>query len=216
VRWYEKPNPDHLFAIALDPSLGTGGDPAAIQVFDINTMRQVAEWQHNLTPIAHQVRIMTEICKYLADEINDEKQIYYSVENNTIGEAALNAIYDIGEENIPGIFLSEPIKGGSGRRHRKGFNTSHRNKLAACAKLKSWIENDKMTVRSKSLVSELKNFVAAGPTYKAKVGEHDDLVMSALLVVRMVMLLKQYDSDLDEHLKDGYDEIIEPMPFIVL
>ena len=34
--------------------------------------------------------------------------IYYSVENNTLGEAALVPIQDIGEENISGYFLSEP------------------------------------------------------------------------------------------------------------
>ena len=216
VRWYSDPNPAHMHAVALDPSLGTGGDPAAIQVFDMNTMQQVAEWQHNLTPIQHQVRIMTEICKHLDEVLDDPQQIYYSVENNTIGEAALNAIYDIGEEHIPGIFLSEPVKSGTGRRYRKGFNTNHRNKLAACAKMKAWVETDKMGIRSKALITELKNFVAAGNTFKAKVGETDDLVMSALLVVRMVLLLKQYDSDLDENLRDVYDEIIEPMPFIVI
>ena len=82
--------------------------------------------------------------------------------------------------------------------------------------MKAWVETDKMGIRSKALITELKNFVAAGNTFKAKVGETDDLVMSALLVVRMVLLLKQYDSDLDENLRDVYDEIIEPMPFIVI
>jgi len=218
VRWYGKPVAEHIHAIALDPSLGTGGDPAAIQVWDINTMTQVAEWQHNLTPIAHQVKIMIEICRYLGEVLDETDQIYYSVENNTIGEAALNAIFDTGEENIPGIFLSEPAKAvaGSNRRYRKGFNTNHRGKLAACAKMKSWIENDKMRVNSKILISELKNFVATGPTYKAKVGMHDDLVMSTLLIVRMALMLKQYDSDLDEILRDHSDEMIEPMPFIVI
>jgi hypothetical protein len=33
--------------------------------------------------------------------------IYYSVENNTIGEAALISIAEYGEENIPGYFLSD-------------------------------------------------------------------------------------------------------------
>lgn len=216
VRWYSKPRPDAIHAIALDPSLGTGGDPAAIQVFDITNMIQVAEWQHNLTPIQKQVGIMVEICKYLAEELDDPMQIYYSVENNTIGEATLNAIVEIGEENIPGTFLSEPAKMGSSRRYRKGFTTGHKNKLAACAKFKSWIENNKIKIKSKSLISELKNFVAVGNSFKAKVGETDDLVMSTLLVVRMAMLLKQYDQDLAENLTDSIDEVVEPMPFIIL
>jgi hypothetical protein len=217
VRWYEKPQQNHTYAVALDPSLGTGGDPAAIQVWDLSTMKQVAEWQHNLTIIQKQVAIMSEICKYIAEEVEDPTLIYYSIENNTIGEAALNAIHDIGEENIQGNFLSEPAGNSSGaRRYRKGFNTSHRSKISACAKLKLWVETDRMSIKSKSLISELKNFVASGNTYKAKIGETDDLVMSTLLIVRMALQLRNYDQDLSENLKDELEDIIEPMPFILI
>lgn len=216
VRWYSKPIKNHVYGVALDPSLGTGGDPAAIQVWDLSTMTQVAEWQHNTTPIQKQVAIMSEICKYIAEEIDSSNDIYYSVENNTLGEAALNAIADIGEDKIAGIFLSEPNSGGGGRRYRKGFNTNHKNKLAACAKMKLWIETDKMLPKSKSLVSELKNFVATGNTYKAKVGETDDLVMATLLIVRIALLLRNYDSDLSDNLTDTLEDIVEPMPFMIV
>ena len=216
VRWYEKPIPGNVYSVALDPSLGTGGDPAAIQVWDLTTMRQVAEWQHNLTVIQRQVAIMSEICRYIAEETDEPSNLYYSVENNTIGEAALNAIQDIGEDKIAGTFLSEPGVSSSNRRYRKGFSTNHKSKLAACAKMKLWVETDRMTVRSKSLISELKNFVATGNTYKAKIGETDDLVMSTILIVRMAMLLRQYDSDLSENLTDTFDDVfIEPMPFMI-
>jgi hypothetical protein len=215
VRWYEKPIRGHLYGVALDPSLGTGGDPAAIQVWDLTTMNQVAEWQHNLTVIQRQVAIMSEICKYIAEETDDPANLYYTVENNTIGEAALNAIADIGEEKIAGNFLSEP-QSGSNRRYRKGFNTSHRGKIAACAKMKLWIEQDKMKVRSKILISELKNFVASGNTYKAKLGETDDLVMSTILIVRMAIMLRHYDADLNDNLTDSLEDIIEPMPFMII
>jgi hypothetical protein len=218
VRWYEKPSSGNIYGVALDPSLGTGGDYAAIQVWDITNMKQVAEWQHNLTIIQKQVAIMSEICKYIVETTDEPTNLYYTVENNTIGEAALNAIYDIGEENIPGIFISEPQSGGSGsnRRYRKGFSTNHRGKLAACAKMKLWVEQDKMIVRSKSLITELKNFVAIGNTYKAKIGETDDLVMSSILVVRIAMLLRQFDSEISDNLTDNIDEIIEPMPFMMI
>jgi hypothetical protein len=71
-----------------------------------------------------------------------------------------------------------------------------------------------MKINSKPLISELKTFVATGQSYAAKVGETDDLVMSSLLVVRMLMLLQTFHSELDAHLKDHGDMIIEPMPFI--
>jgi hypothetical protein len=215
VRWYAKPVAGNMYAVALDPSLGTGGDPAAIQVWDLTTMSQVAEWRHNLTNIQKQVAIMTEICRYIVDTTDDPTNLYYSIENNSIGEAALNSIADIGEDKIAGQFLTEPGAGGAGRRHRKGFNTNHRNKLNACAKLKFWIETDRMKIFSKSLISEFKNFVASGNSFKAKVGETDDLVMSTLLIVRMAMLLKDYDQDLSDNLADSFESFIEPLPFMV-
>jgi hypothetical protein len=213
VRWFQKPRAGRTYVVSLDPSLGTGGDPSAIQVFEANTTEQVAEWRHNRTPIPEQIRILADICSHINQEVNDIKSIYYSVENNTIGEAALISIAEYGEENIQGYFLSEPNGGGS-RRYRKGFNTSNKPKLAACNKLKTLIESGKMKIRSASLVSELKTFVASGVSYAAKVGETDDLVMALLLNIRMLQLLQTYDTGIDIQMRDHGDIVIAPMPFI--
>ena len=214
VRWYKKPIPGHIYVVGLDPSLGTGGDPAAIQVFEANSTEQVAEWRHNKTDIPTQMRILTNIIQHLYDTVKDDKSIYFSIENNTIGEAALISIAEYGEENIKGYFLSEN-NSGSTRRFRKGFNTSHKPKLAACAKMKNLVETGRMKVNSRSLVSEFKNFVAVGTSYQAKQGETDDLVMATLLTVRMLQVLQSYHSNLDEQMRDHQDVTIEPLPFIM-
>ena len=215
IRWYKRPERDKTYAVALDPSLGTGSDPAAIQVFELPGLKQVAEWSHNKTIVQRQVVILKEICGYLAD-VAGQTHVYYSVENNTLGEAALVCISEIGEENIPGIFLSEPKRmGGGGTRFRKGFNTTNKSKLSACAKFKSLVETKRLFIASKALISELKNFIASGGSYAAKIGEHDDLVMSTLLAVRMIQMLQSFDATLDSELKDGIDDFIEPMPFIM-
>jgi hypothetical protein len=208
VRWYKKPQADKIYVVGLDPSLGTGGDPAAIQVFEANSTEQVAEWRHNRTDIPTQIRILADIIRHLNDVVQDPKSIYYSVENNSIGEAALISINEYGEENIQGYFLSEPGKS------RKGFNTSNKPKLAACAKFKHLIESNRMTIYSPSLVTELKSFVASGVGYAAKIGETDDLIMAALLVTRMLQLLQSYHSDLDTQMRDHRDSMIEPLPFV--
>jgi hypothetical protein len=215
VRWYKTPVKDGMYVVALDPSLGTGGDPAAIQVFDARTTDQIAEWRHNKTDIPTQVRILADIVKELYAVTKDEKSIYYSVENNTIGEAALISIAEYGEQNIPGYFLSDnSVTGSSGRRFRKGFNTTNRSKITACNKFKILVESGRMTINSRPLVSELKTFVAMGTSYAAKPGETDDLVMASLLAVRMLLMLQTYHADLDTHLKDHGDMIVEPFPFI--
>jgi hypothetical protein len=214
VRWYKRPEAGMTYLVALDPSLGTGGDPAAIQIFELPTFNQVGEWQHNRTPVQRQVGILSEITKYIAETVS-VNNIYYSVENNTLGEAALISISELGEENIRGTFLSEPKRVGSGRRYRKGFNTTNNSKISACAKLKNLIESKRMRLCSKNLMSELKTFVANGTSYAAKPGETDDLVMSLILVVRMAQLLQSYDSQLDNAMRDTMDDFIEPMPFIM-
>lgn len=214
VRWYKKPSSQYTYMVALDPSLGTGGDPSAIQIFELPSLIQVGEWQHNRTPIQQQIRILTEITKYLCDVVSPTS-VYYSVENNTLGEAALISISELGEENIKGIFLSEPRRVGGGSRHRKGFTTTNKSKLSACAKMKHLIETKRLTINSKNLISELKTFVASGPSYAAKIGETDDLVMALLLVVRMAQEMQNYDAHLDRTLKDNMDSVIEPMPFIM-
>lgn len=216
VRWYAKPQKDHVYLVALDPSLGTGGDPSAIQVLELPEMKQVAEWQHNRTPVQQQIKILGEITRYLVDAIGCNTDVYYSVENNTLGEAALVAIEEYGEEKIAGIFLSEPARTGTGRRYRKGFTTTNKSKLTVCSKFKSLVENRKIHIASKSLISELKTFVAAGSGFAAKIGETDDLVMSILLAVRMATFLREFDSNLDDKLRDKAEEIILPMPFIMI
>ena len=199
--------------VALDPSLGTGGDPAAIQIFEANTTEQVGEWQHNRTTIPEQVRILADIIAEINGVVNDPQSIYYSVENNTIGEAALLSIAEFGEENIKGYFLSDRSVIGE-RRWRKGFNTTPKSKLTACNKLKVLLESGRMILHSRPLISELKTFVAHGVSYAAKPGETDDLVMATVLAVRMMMLLQEYHAELDKQLKDHNDKIIEPMPFM--
>lgn len=216
VRWYKEPEANKIYVVALDPSLGTGGDPAAIQVFEANTTIQVAEWRHNQTDIPAQIRILSDIVTHIFERVQDTNSIYYSVENNTVGEAALISIAEWGEENIRGYFLSDPHGPTTGRRHRKGFNTTNRSKIAACAKFKNLVESGRMQIRSRSLVSELKNFVASGTSYAAKLGETDDLVMSCILATRMLQLLQSFHGELDGHIRDHGDTVIEPMPFISL
>ena len=209
VRWYKKPNKGMIYCVGLDPSLGTGSDPAAIQIYEANTTTQVGEWKHNKTDIPNQIKLLAEVNKYIVECTGEPNNIYYSIENNSIGEAALISLNEYGEANIPGIFLSETGK------KRKGFNTTQKVKLTACAKFKTLLESKKLQVNSRSLISELKTFIASGGSYAAKIGDTDDLVMSTLLVIRMLQQLGDYHYDLESHIRD-HDEFIAPLPFFAV
>jgi len=211
LRIYDKIEKDNLYVVAWDPSLGTGGDPAAIEVFRLPDLAQIAEWQHNKTDIRGQLRMLISILEHIRESGVENDQIYWSVENNTLGEAALVAIAEHGEERIPGYFLSEP---GS---KRKGFNTTNKSKIAACTKLKYYLESGKMNPRSKNLIQELKTFVAHGVSFAAKEGETDDLVMGTLLAVRLVEHLMKYDERTYTRLveRDSSD-FVSPMPIGII
>jgi hypothetical protein len=218
TRWYTKPTPDNIYLVSLDPSLGTGGDFAAIEVFELPSFKQVAEWHHNLTPIQGQIKILKDILKYLEDQMEGTaNNIYWSIENNTVGEAGLVCIKDQGEEQFSGLMISEPMRKGHVRKFRKGFNTTHGSKIAACARLKHIIESNQMQLNSKSLISELKSFIASGFSFKAKSGDHDDLVSALLLIVRMSQLVADWDPRVFEtlsgvHTEDDYEA---PLPIFV-
>ena len=217
ARWYKSVDPHLTYIVSLDPSLGTGGDYAAIQILEVPTMIQVCEWHHNMTPIQSQVRILRDLCRFVDEKCGGTASLYYSIENNNVGEAALVAINELGEDTFPGLFLSEPIKKGHIRRFRKGFNTTHSAKIATCAKLKQLIESSQLKINSKSLISELKTFIASGISFKAKSGQHDDLVSSLLLALRMVMLLQDWDPLIYEEMRDhsGLEEHDLPLPIYI-
>ena len=209
IRWYKKPEKGNIYIVALDPAVGTGGDNAAIQIYEANTTTQIGEWKHNRTDIPSQIKLIAQINKYIVECTTQPDNLYYSVEVNGVGEAALVSLNEYSLANIPGSFLSEPGK------KKRGFNTTNKSKLAACSKFKTLVESNKLTINSRSLVTELKSFVASGGSYAAKIGESDDLVTSSLLVVRMLQNLSEYNYDLDSYIRD-HDEVIMPLPFYAI
>jgi len=227
-RWYEEPEPNRAYVLALDPSLGTGGDYSALQVFKLPEMTQVAEWRHNHTDTRGQILMLLQTLLFLDGTLRDdprqrgEPDIYWTVENNTLGEAALLIIEDTGEDRFPGLFVSERRRKGVSRgRFRKGMTTTASRKLAACARLKSLIESDRMKVNSALLIRELKNFVGKQSSFSAKPGETDDLVSATLLVIRALDVALYWGAQsgnlreiiTDDELED--DTSGDPLPMVV-
>jgi hypothetical protein len=224
IRWYAEPEANHVYGVALDPAMGTGGgDFAAIQIFDLSTMTQIAEWRDTKTRIDGQIQILLKILYFIYQTMDldsrqeGEPEIYWSVENNTLGEAALLVIEQVGEENFPGYFVHEPKKSGGGG-HRKGLYTGNKSKLSACSRVKKLIESNKMQIKSKPLISELKTFVRGDGSYKAKSGSHDDLVMATMLIIRIFQIVSGWETNINSSINEDFsidDMTIEPMPIIM-
>ena len=84
--------------------------------------------------------------------------IYWSVENNAIGEAALIVINDFGEENIPGFLLVSPMRKGHVPNLEKDLTLHIAQKSTACSRLKTMVENDKIKICSPSFNNRIEKF----------------------------------------------------------
>jgi len=216
VRWYQEINKNSTYCVGLDPSMGTGSDYAAIQVFSLPKFSQVAEWKHNKTDVRNQMLILQSILEEIQDKVQNEENIYYSIENNGIGKASLMAYEELGPVNFYGNLVNEPKT--KGQTFTRGMVTTHKNKLEACSKLKYFVEEKKVQIYSRNLIQELKTFVARGRSYAAKDGAHDDLVMASVLCIRIVQLITKHDREAFEELVDplGDDPLDMPMPIGIL
>lgn len=219
VRWYDTIQPNKIYLIGLDPSAGVGQDSSAIEVYSLPDMRQVAEWTHNRTSIPQQVKTLQGIVNYIHSEMKKsreqrgEPEIYFTLENNSWGEAAILTIDELGEDTFQGVWLHERRQPGTPRL-RRGLNTNTRSKALACMKLKSLVESSKLTLLSKQLVRQMKFFVAKGNSFAAKAGEHDDCVMATILCVRMMQMVTHWDENISNLMKDDLQDehFAEPLP----
>jgi hypothetical protein len=79
------------------------------------------------------------------------------------------------------------------------------------------IENDKITINSAALLSELKAYVATGTSFGAKPGSNDDLVSATLLALRMMAVLKDWDPRIYNTFTqaDNESDYEPPMPIFI-
>jgi len=223
IRWWEKPQANNIYLVSLDPSAGVGLDSAAIQVWRLPDMVQVAEWMHNRSDIAAQLKMVVQITSFIEREMRShpaqisEPEIFWTFENNSYGQAVIELLNEAGWDVVPAQLLSEPNQTGS--RFRKGLNTNGRTKNQAVTKLKSLVEGNRLQIKSKPLISELKNYVTKGGSFAAKSGEHDDLVSALLMIVRMSQLIARWDDNTASQIRNNdlveVDDLVEPLPIAV-
>ena len=74
-----------------------------------------------------------------------------------------------------------------------------------------------MCIHSKPMISELKNYVATGSSYQAKLGQTDDLISATLLAIRMMAVLKDWDPRIYNTFNqtDDIEDYEAPMPIFI-
>lgn len=195
-------------AVGIDPGDGAERDYHAIEVFDIETFEQIAEFQNNDMSQSLFFNEVINMFKFFYK--NGVKQIYYTCERNGVGAGIVNLFTNTHESVLETAhMISEKGK-------RKGFHMSNTIKMEACADLKDLIETGKLKIYSKRLISELKFFIKHGESYKAEKGKHDDLVMATNLVMLMLKKLTKFEDNVYEtfYEREEDSEYSEPMGIV--
>lgn len=220
--WFWKTfDPLKTYLIGADVSEGMQKDFSTIQVFELETLEQVAEFRDNKIKedqLYEAIKwVITKALSVKDPRTQRKPSIYWSFENNSCG-AIIGALH-LQDEKFP-----EEPELVSEKGSKLGMRTINKTKLEGARNLKSLIEKSKggYQINSERLVFELKNYVATGASYAAKYGATDDLVSAMLIISRMIGQLAQYEPEVfdalyrsDSSFEDGdFSGGIEPMPFV--
>ena len=200
-------SPEKSYIVAVDPSTGIDNDFSVIEVFEFPTMIQVGEFRSNTCNTTQLYQALKGIL-LMMERVGC--QIFYSSENNGIGEGLLVCIEN--DENAPehAEFITQADS------KRAGFGTTNKSKIKACIKLREMFESGKIEIKSEHLLFELKNFIRTKASYEAQPGATDDCISAVLVVIRILEEIILYDDRayamMEESLgedyfsEDNYDE----------
>lgn len=220
--FWKEPDPNKTYIVGVDVAEGMEQDFSTIQVIELETLEQIAEYRNNQVKenqLYDAIKyVLEKILGYVDSRSGKRPTVYWSFENNSAG-AALGALY-YNDEKFP-----EAAELVNGSESRLGMRTVNRPKVEACRGMKKLIEQTKggLTLNSKMLIFELKNFIATGAGYKAKVGATDDLVCAFLIVIRVMKHLSEYEPEVFDKLYKSEGEFYseetndydDPVPFVV-
>ncbi len=184
VVFWKKPQRDKTYLVGMDPATGSGTDFTVIEVFEFPSMIQVAEFRSNTMSSPEAYVILKNILRYLE---STGSSVYFSVENNGVGEGVI-ALYQA-DERPPAYaeFVSEEGK------KRIGMTTTKKSKMRAALNFKEMIEKNTIKIVSHTLVQELKEYTRKAGSYAARTGSTDDCISACLIIMRLLFEIGSFE-----------------------
>jgi len=184
VKFYASVKAGLTYLIGVDPATGTGEDYSVITMYEFPSLVQIAEYRSNTMSTNDLYGVLKNILLYLE---RMQTTVYFSVENNGVGEGVIS-LFEADERGpLNAEFVSEEGK------NKRGMTTTSRTKMKACVNFKEMIERENMFISSKTMLAELKAFVRTKGAYAAQPGSTDDCIAATLIVVRLIEEIASYD-----------------------
>ena len=208
---WEYPTVGKKYAVSADVARGDGKDYSTFEIFNIETLEQVAEYQGKIG-----TKEFGNLLIQYATAYNDALLI---VENVGIGWAVIQEIVDRKYKNIfytdkKTMYIDNKVEQQYMSKYNRlqnkavpGFSTGTTNRPLIISKMEQYFNERTVNVRSTRLINELFTFIWNAGKPEAASGYNDDLVMAfaILLWVRDVALrLQQQSQDLTKATIDNF------------
>lgn len=167
---WQEPKKNAKYLISVDCAKGSGSDSSAIQVLDMHTLEQCAEYLGKCTTI--------DLAKYVNDIGRYYNNGYVVLECNSIGEAAFNELfYNL---NYPNLYKQK--KTNNGIEVWTGWMTTVKSRELIASKLIDYYYEDEMwehfQPHSERLLGQMTSWIWKGGRPDHQTGGHDDDILS--------------------------------------
>jgi hypothetical protein len=178
----KEPEAGHSYMAIVDVARGVDGDYSTIVVVDMtsNPYEVVAKFRDNkIAPMLFPSVIHTVARNYnnawTLIEINDNGQQVADILHH---ELEYENILYVNNNSKHGQVVSGGFGGGGSK---SGVRTDKKVKRIGCSQLKTLMEEGRLAVWDRDIISEFSTFIQVKDSYAADEGYHDDLVMPLVL-----------------------------------
>ena len=199
---WDYPNYSKEYLVVADVARGDGSDFSAAQVFDVESLDQVAEYKGQLST--------TDFGNFLIELSTKYNDALLVIENNNVGWATIQTIIDREYKNL--FYQSKDLQyvdvehqlqsnryTAQDRNMVPGFSTTIKTRPLIVAKMEEYIREKLVKINSARLIEELFVFIYNNNKAEAMSGYNDDLVIAyaiALWVRDTALRLKKEKDNL--------------------
>lgn len=168
------------YMVSADVGRGDSEDYSACHVLDLETMEQVAEFEHKLS-----TKEYGNFLVGLATQYNDALLV---IENNNIGWATIQQVIDRNYRNL--FYMTNDMKYvdveeqitnklySEDKKMTPGFLTSSKTRPLIISKMELYMQQKEVIINSQRLMNQFRTFIWNNGKAEAARGYNDDLVMS--------------------------------------
>ena len=176
---FKFPEEGKQYILGADVARGDGKDYSTIQILDVDTLEQVAEFREKISP-----DLFPFVINYLAKMYN---MAYVAIEANSFGLGVCFDIRDKFKYPRNRIYFSKNIKDIHVRHYNykinegteiPGFQTSRKNRVLLVKAIIEHMRESSLVLHSKRLMAEFQTFIMNGDKPEHEPGFNDDLIFA--------------------------------------